>query len=70
MFAEYFAQKSDLMVWPLVALGIFLVVFLVVLVRVAAGFRKGATMDHVARLPLESDAPHGAPERRVRDAGA
>lgn len=57
MFAEYFAQKSDLMVWPLVALAIFFIAFLIVLVRVAAGFRKRTRMDHVARLPLEPDAP-------------
>jgi hypothetical protein len=56
MFHDFFAG-SDLLHWPLVALGIFFTVFVAVVIRVLVGFRKGSRMDHVASLPLEDDAP-------------
>ena len=55
MFSDWFAQ-SDLLVWPLVALGIFFIAFVAVLVRLAVGLRRGTRYDHVAALPLEEES--------------
>jgi hypothetical protein len=60
MFQDYLA-KSDLLIFPLVALGIFFVAFVVVIFREVAGLRRHERMDHVAGLPLEADA---SPEAR------
>jgi hypothetical protein len=53
MFQEFFAA-SDLLHWPLVALGIFFVTFVFVLLHVALGLR-GERADRLASLPLEPD---------------
>ena len=54
MYREFFAQ-SDLLMWPLIALGIFFTTYMVVLIRTAIGFHKRQRLDHLADLPLESD---------------
>jgi hypothetical protein len=56
MYQEFFAG-SDLLAFPLVALGIFFTVFLVVLARVAWGLHRRTRLDHMANLPLEPDSP-------------
>lgn len=68
MFADYFAG-SDLLLWPIVALAIFFSVFVGVLVRIAVGLRKGARLDHVASLPLESESTEARPGRRSEGRG-
>ncbi len=55
MFSGFLA-RSELLVWPLVGLGIFFVTFVIVLIRVAFGMRD-ATTARVAALPLEEDSP-------------
>ena len=52
MATEFF-QGSDLMVWPLLALVLFIVVFAAAIVIVAR--RGAAAYEGVARLPLDSD---------------
>ena len=52
MYKEFFAQ-SDLLMWPLLALGIFFTTYMVVLIRTAVGFHKKRRLDHLAHLPLE-----------------
>jgi len=56
MYQEFFAG-SDLLTFPLVALGIFFIVFVVVVARVIWGFHRRTRLDHLANLPLESDSP-------------
>ncbi|MFN8179340.1 MAG: hypothetical protein U0167_15525 [bacterium] len=58
MFADWLAG-SDLLVWPLVGLGIFFVTFLGVLIHVLLGMRDAGPRSRVAALPLDDDA--GAP---------
>ena len=53
MFQEFLAS-TNLLVWPLVALGIFFVTFLFVLVHAAIGLKSGQ-VDHLASLPLQPD---------------
>ncbi len=55
--AEFFAQ-SPVLLYPLIALVLFFVVFLVVVVRVAR--MKAPEADRYARIPLEEEAevPH------------
>ncbi len=56
MFAEFFQDRANLLIWPLVGLFVFLGTFLGVLYWVF--FRsKGSSLDHVASLPLEGDDP-------------
>ena len=61
MFAQWFAG-SDLLVWPLVGLGIFFVTFVAVVGRAVFGMRGGRA-DRMASLPLEEDG--GAGEGRT-----
>ena len=59
--------EVDLGFWPLLAMGIFLALFVGVIARLALGLRdrdEAARLDHLARLPLENDAVAGATPRR------
>ncbi|MEZ5065081.1 MAG: hypothetical protein R3B81_10125 [bacterium] len=53
MFQEFF-HGSDLLMWPLVALGIFFALFVGAVVHAVFGLR-GRRLDHVSSLPLQSD---------------
>ena len=57
MFTEFLAS-SDLLIWPLVALGVFFLTFVGVLVYVAFGMR-GPRLDRLASLPLDRDSSDG-----------
>ena len=65
MYQEYFAQ-SDLLVWPLVGLLIFVVIFSGVLAFVFFGLRDPDKLKEIAALPLEPDTvDHGQAEGRA-----
>jgi len=64
MFQEFFA-KSDLLVWPLVGLVIFVAIFLGVLAFVFFGLRDQDKIDEIAALPLEPDTTEGHAEGRA-----
>ena len=55
MFQDYFAQ-SDLLIWPLIGLIIFLVSFVGVLLYVGFGLRDRKKREHLSRLPLQPDS--------------
>lgn len=55
MFQEFYA-KSDLLVWPLVGLVIFVMIFLGVLGYVFLGLKNKDKVDKIAALPLEHDS--------------
>lgn len=50
--SDYFSQ-SPVLIFPLVALGLFMTVFMVVSLR--ALFARKPNLDRLAQLPLESD---------------
>ncbi len=54
MFQEFFA-KSDLLVWPLVGLIIFVAIFAGVMAFVLFGLRDQNKINEIAALPLEPD---------------
>jgi cbb3-type cytochrome oxidase subunit 3 len=56
MFQQFLAESRHLL-WPLLALVLFLVFFVGVLVYIARGILKRKSFDHVAALPLDDDAP-------------
>ena len=56
MFREEFYAQSDLLVWPLVGLLIFVAVFAGVLAFTWFGLRDRGKLDEIAALPLEDDA--------------
>ena len=64
MFQEFFA-KSDLLIWPLVGLIIFVAIFLGVLAFVFFGLRDQDKIDEIAALPLEPDTGEGHAEGRA-----
>ena len=53
MFADFFSG-SDLLLYPLLAMFLFLAVFLAVLGRVL--FRPARRLDRLSSLPLDDDA--------------
>ena len=55
MFQDYFAQ-SELLIWPLIGLIIFLASFVGVLLYVGFGLRDRRKLEHLSRLPLQSDS--------------
>ncbi|MBT8468944.1 MAG: hypothetical protein KJN97_09360 [Deltaproteobacteria bacterium] len=57
-FASEFFEQSPVLLYPLLALGLFFTVFLVVIVRVVR--MKATEVDQYARIPLEeeSEVPH------------
>ena len=66
MFQEFYA-RSDLLVWPLVGLFIFISVFAGVLAFTFFGLRDKEKMDQIAALPLEPDHEADSPaEGRAR----
>ena len=54
MFQQFYAG-SDLLVWPLVGLGIFVLGFVAVLLYVGVVLRGSPLIDHLAALPLADD---------------
>ena len=61
MFQDFFA-KSDLLVWPVMGLLIFVLIFVGVLAYVFLGLRDKDKIDRMASLPFvpESDYEDGA----------
>jgi len=58
MWKEFYAA-NELMHWPLVGLGIFIVSFLAVLFYVLFAMRNKKDIQHMATLPLADDAGVG-----------
>lgn len=58
MFTEFLAS-GDLIVLPILGLGLFLTVFAGVLIYVAIGLKRGPALDRVAAMPLQEDVPDG-----------
>jgi hypothetical protein len=54
MFQQFYAG-SDLLVWPVVGLGIFILSFLAVVSYVFLFMRRGDDLERVAALPLDDD---------------
>lgn len=54
MFQEFYA-KSDLLIWPLVGLVIFIAIFLAVLGYVFIGLKSKEKVDKIAALPLDNE---------------
>jgi hypothetical protein len=54
MYADWF-RGSDLLIWPVVGLGIFFVTFVGVLIYVLLGMRDTSSRSRVASLPLDVD---------------
>ena len=54
MFQEFFA-RSELLLLPLIALGIFFVTFVMVLAHVVVGMKKNELLSHIAALPLDDE---------------
>ncbi len=59
MFHDFLVGR-DLMVLPIIALGIFGTTFTLVLAYVFLGWRTTETTDRVARLPLADDETNSA----------
>jgi hypothetical protein len=57
-FASEFFENSPVLLYPVLALALFFIVFLVVIVRVMR--MKTSDVDEYARIPLEeeSEVPH------------
>jgi cbb3-type cytochrome oxidase subunit 3 len=54
MYQEFFA-KSDLLVWPVLGLLIFVMIFVGVLAYVFLGLRDKDKIDHMASLPFDGE---------------
>jgi cbb3-type cytochrome oxidase subunit 3 len=66
MFQEFFA-RSDMLVWPLIGLLIFLSVFAGVLAYTFFGLRDKNKLADIAAMPLEDDHESASPaEGRAR----
>ena len=66
MYQEFF-NRSDLLIWPLAGLILFVAVFLGVLAFTFFGLRDRKTIDAIAALPLEPDNEIDSPaEGRAR----
>ena len=63
MYKELLSQSSYL-VWPLVALVIFFVTWIVVLINVGMSHRRGDRIDVLANLPLVGDEETESPEAK------
>lgn len=55
--ATHFFARSPVLAWPLLALGIFFVVFVAVSVRALS--RERDVMQRMAELPLQNNEGHG-----------
>ena len=55
MFQEFYAG-SNLMIWPLIGLLIFVLLFVGVLAYVFLGLRDKEKVDEIAALPLADDS--------------
>jgi hypothetical protein len=54
MLQQFYAE-SGLLFWPMLGMGILVVVFLVVMAYAIFGLRKSPTVARMAWLPLEED---------------
>jgi hypothetical protein len=63
---QQFYSESGLMIWPLLGMGLLVVVFLLVMGYTIFGLRKSPTLARMAGLPLEDDlVSDGAEEARI-----
>ena len=60
MFQEFLGTRGDLLVWPLIGLGIFVASFVIVVLYVSIGLKDRQQRDRLAALPLEDDALTGS----------
>lgn len=56
MFRQFY-QGSDLMIWPLIGLGIFFLAFVAILLHVLFALRGQGRLDDLAALPLDDGTP-------------
>lgn len=63
MFQEFFHGRAELLIWPLLGLGIFLTSFVFVLAYVVLGLRDGRKRNEIAALPLAEDTVPGRSTR-------
>jgi hypothetical protein len=54
MFQQFYTG-SDLLIWPLVGLGLFVLGFVAVLLYVGIVLRGSPVIEHLAALPLADD---------------
>ena len=65
MLQQFYAE-SGLLFWPMLGMGILVVVFLVVMAYAIFGLRKSPTVARMAWLPLEDEiSSDGAEEARI-----
>jgi hypothetical protein len=59
MYQQFYGARGDLMIWPLIGLGIFVASFVLMLGYVIVGLRDRRRRDELAALPLndEGEAP-------------
>ncbi len=55
MIQEFLGARGQLLIWPLIGLGIFVASFIAVLVFVFSGLHDRGKRDRLAALPLEND---------------
>ena len=66
MFLD-FLSRSDLLIWPIIGLVIFMAVFVGVLVQVAVSGRRPQVLADLTALPLSDDErPHDSREVESR----
>ena len=63
MFQEFLGTRGDLLVWPLIGLGIFVASFVIVILYVSIGLKDRRQRDRLAALPLEDDARTDSAEK-------
>jgi hypothetical protein len=67
MLQQFYAD-SGLLLWPMLGMGLLVVVFLLVMGHVIFGMRKSPIVSRMARLPLEDDlVSDGAEEARTHE---
>ena len=64
MASEYF-QRSPMLIYPVVALALFMLVFLAVTVRTV--LTRGAQFEAIARLPLENQEVARGPSKQQKE---
>lgn len=65
MYSQFYAD-NPLLFWPLVGLAIFVVSFVAVLFYVVVGLRDESKVEHLARLPLDTDSDRPFESRDLR----
>ena len=67
MLQQFYAE-SGLLLWPMLGMGLLVVVFLLVMGYTIFGLRKSPTVSRMAGLPLEDDlVSDGAEEARTHE---